>query len=78
MPVAIDTASGGSPAILHGADAIGAFLFPNEPPARRRRRVYHLTSEVPETNRLPTFKLGAVVCARPGTLLAWITEREGR
>jgi hypothetical protein len=78
MRVAIDAAPDGAPVILHGADAIGAFLFPNEPPARRKRRVYHLTSEVPKADRLPTFKLGAVVCARPSTLLAWIAEREGR
>jgi hypothetical protein len=67
-----------APPILHGADAIGEFLFPNEPPKRRRRRVYLLTREVPEAERLPVFKLGHVTCARPEVLLAHIAEREGR
>lgn len=69
-------AAGDIPPILHGADEIGEFLFPNEPRLKRRRRVYHLVSEVPEADRLPTFRLGGVVCARPPTLLAWIEARE--
>jgi hypothetical protein len=61
---------------LHGADKIAEFLFPDEPKQRRRRRVYHLVTEVPEADRLPVFKLGATICARPATLLAWIAKRE--
>ena len=64
------------PAILHGANAIANFLFGDDPGGRRR--VYHLTTEVPAAERLPVFRLGDVICARPSTLLAWIAEREGR
>jgi hypothetical protein len=64
------------PIILHGADAIAEFLFGDDP--KGRRRVYHLSTELPEAERMPTFRLGAVVCARPTTLLAWLEEREGR
>jgi len=78
MPVADKAAAGGTSPILYGADPIGEFLFPDERLGRRRRRVRRLISEVPEADRLPTFKLGGTVCARPGTLLAWIAEREGR
>jgi hypothetical protein len=78
MPVAIDAAIGGTSPILYGADKIGKYLFPNESPQRRLRRVYHLTSEVRQTDRLPTFKMGGVLCARPAVIEAWISEREGR
>ena len=64
------------PTILHGADAIAKFLFGDVPGGRRR--VYHLTTEAPADERLPVFKLGDVICARPSTLLSWIAEREGR
>jgi hypothetical protein len=36
----------------------------------------HLTSEVPEADRLPIFRLGGQICARKTTLLNWIAERE--
>jgi hypothetical protein len=65
-----------APTILHGANAIATFLFGDDPGGRRK--VYHLVSEVPATDRLPVFRLGGVICARPNTLLSWITEREGR
>lgn len=78
MPVADQAAAGGTPPILFGADPIGEFLFPDEPQRRRQRRVRRLISEVPIADRLPTFKLGGTVCARPSTLLAWLAEREGR
>ena len=42
------------------------------------RKLYHLTSEVPEADRLPIFRLGGQICARKTTLLNWIAEREGR
>lgn len=64
------------PAILWGGDAIAAFLFGDDP--KGRRKVYHLANEVPEAERLPVFRIGDVVCARPPTLLSWIAEREGR
>lgn len=78
MPVADEAAAGGTPLILFGADPIGEFLFPDEQPSRRRRRVRRLISEVSVADRLPTFKLGGTICARPSTLLAWLAEREGR
>jgi hypothetical protein len=71
-----EAAAGGTPPILYGVDAIAEFLFPSVPVRRRRRRVHRLISEVPEADRLPTFKLGGAVCARPGTLLPWIAARE--
>jgi hypothetical protein len=67
-----------TPPILFGADPIGEFLFPDEPQRRRQRRVRRLISEVPVADRLPTFKLGGTICARPSTLLTWLAEREGR
>jgi hypothetical protein len=67
-------ANGDPPAILHGARQIANFLFGNDPAGRRR--VYHLTTELPEGDRLPIFKLGQTVCARRETLLAWVAQRE--
>jgi hypothetical protein len=63
-----------APVILHGATAIASFLFGDDPGGRRK--VYHLVSEVPTADRLPVFRLGDVICARPATLLAWIAKRE--
>jgi hypothetical protein len=66
--------------ILYGAGRVGAFLWPDEPPARRKRRVYNLAVTGSEAERLPVFKLGSspILCARPETLRAWIAEREKR
>jgi hypothetical protein len=61
--------------LLTGADAIGEFLFGEDPGARRK--VYHLTGEVKPEDRLPVFKMGAILCARKSTLLGWIADREG-
>jgi hypothetical protein len=57
--------------ILHGADGIAAFLYGN---AKHRRKVYNLV----ETNRLPHFRLGAVICARKSVLHSWIMAQEER
>jgi hypothetical protein len=57
--------------ILHGADGIAAFLYGN---AKHRRKVYNLV----ETNRLPHFRLGAVICARKSVLHSWIKTQEER
>ncbi len=57
--------------LLVGADAIADFLF-GDP--SKRRQVYHLA----QTNQLPIFKLGAILCARCSTLLACIKEKEER
>jgi len=59
--------------LRRGADAIADFLYGGRG-AKYRRRVYHLI----ETNQLPHFRLGAIVCARESTLLAWIEEQERR
>jgi hypothetical protein len=57
--------------ILRGADGIAAFLYGN---AKHRRKVYNLV----ETNRLPHFRLGAVICARKSVLHSWIMAQEER
>jgi hypothetical protein len=57
--------------LLCGADAIAKFLFG---PAGSRRKVYHLASY----SRLPVFRLGSRLCARPSVLLNWIGEQENR
>ncbi len=53
--------------ILKGADAIGAFL------GLSRRQAYHAVS----AGHLPTFKIGAIICARKSTLTGWIAAQEG-
>jgi hypothetical protein len=57
--------------LLRGADEIADFLFGD---ARQRRKVYHLA----ETSRIPVFRLGSMLCARPSVLMAWIASQEGR
>jgi hypothetical protein len=57
--------------LLQGANQIAHFLFGD--PARRRR-VYHLA----ENSRLPVFRIGALLCGRKSSLLAWIAEQERR
>jgi hypothetical protein len=57
--------------LLEGADAIAAFLYGDKD---RRRKVYHLASK----NSIPTFNLGAIVCARKSTLVEWIKAQEAR
>ena len=66
--------SNGGPTILSddlllGAGAIAEFMFGDN---RKRRQVYHLA----QTNKLPVFKLGATICARRSTLVAWIEAQE--
>ncbi|HEV2547012.1 MAG TPA: hypothetical protein VGU20_06735 [Stellaceae bacterium] len=60
--------------LIRGADAIGRFIFGDDPGARRK--IYYLSSEAKGDDKLPIFKLGAVICARRSTLLRWIAERE--
>jgi hypothetical protein len=57
--------------LLRGADEIADFLFGD---ARQRRKVYHLA----ETSRIPVFRLGSKLCARPSVLMAWIASQEGQ
>ena len=55
--------------LLQGADEIAAFMFGD---AKMRRKVYHLA----QNERLPIFKMGARICARRSTLMAWIEKQE--
>jgi hypothetical protein len=55
--------------LLRGASAIAEFMFGDR---RKRRQVYHLA----QTGQLPVFKLGATLCARRSTLIAWIEAQE--
>lgn len=57
--------------LLRGAEAIAKFLYGE---AKQRRKVYHLAA----TNGIPSFNLGAIVCARKSTLLEWIRAQEKR
>jgi hypothetical protein len=57
--------------LLEGAEAIAKFLYGDE---RKRRKVYH----VAESGKLPTFRLGAILCARKSKLLDWIEDQERR
>ena len=55
--------------LLRGADEIAEFMFNDR---RLARRVYHIAA----TSKFPTFKLGAVLCARKSKLMHWIEEQE--
>lgn len=57
--------------ILCGAAAIAEFLFGSK---SLRRKVYHLAN----SSRLPTFKLGARICARRTVLQEYIKDQEDR
>ncbi len=52
--------------MLRGADDIAAFI------GMDRRAVYHAASH----GKLPTFRIGAIICARKSTLLNWIEQQE--
>ncbi|MEF2557591.1 DNA-binding protein [Aurantimonas sp. C2-5-R2] len=52
--------------LLKGADAIADYT------GFDRRSVYHFASK----GGLPTFRVGALICARKTTLMAWISEQE--
>ena len=67
MPTISDAAIHGD--LLRGADAIAEFVFGDR---RERRRVYHLK----DRGHLPVFQMGATVCARKTTLIAWIEAQE--
>jgi hypothetical protein len=62
--------------LLEGADAIAAFLFgaseDEKIQKRNRRKVYYLAT----CTRLPTFRLGAMLCARKSVPLQFITDQE--
>jgi hypothetical protein len=54
--------------VLYGASAIAQFLGIDETPTR------HLIAK----GVIPTFKIGAKVCARRRTLVAWLDDQERR
>lgn len=55
--------------LLEGAEAIAAYLFGDK---KKRRTVYNLV----EKSALPTFRLGAILCARKSTLSKFIADQE--
>jgi hypothetical protein len=58
--------------LLRGADAIAVFVFGD---ASARRKVYYYAGEAKV--RMPTFRMGNVICARKSKLLDWIEAQEG-
>ncbi|MBP2311909.1 hypothetical protein [Azospirillum soli] len=66
MPAAVVKTIGQD--VLYGADAVGAFTGLNP------RQVYHLA----QTNKIPVFRMGTLICARKSTLLRWIEEQEAK
>lgn len=52
--------------IVYGADALAREL------GLTRRQIYHAAA----FRNLPTFKIGAAVCARRSTIRAWIEQQE--
>jgi len=62
--------------ILVGGHAIAEFIFGDQ---KYHKRLYHLSSsKIPIERRIPTFRLGDVLCARKSTILKWIAEQEKR
>ena len=57
--------------LLRGADAIAVFVFGD---AKERRKVYYYASEAKV--RMPTFRMGNVICARKSKLIGWIEQQE--
>lgn len=57
--------------LLRGAEAIAVFVFGE---AEARRKVYYYASEAKV--RMPTFRMGNVICARKSKLMSWIEEQE--
>ncbi len=57
--------------LLRGADAIALFVFGD---VKHRRKVYYYAGEAKV--RMPTFRMGNVICARKSSLLDWIERQE--
>ena len=57
--------------LLRGAGEIAGFVYGSP---EHKRKIYHLANDA--NVRLPIFRMGAVICARKSTLLAWIAEQE--
>ncbi|XYD11500.1 DNA-binding protein [Methylobacterium sp. NMS12] len=63
MPLADD--------LMTGAEAIAKFMF-GDATDTNKRRVYHAADKL----GLPTFRIGATLCARRSTILSWISKQE--
>ena len=61
--------------LLRGGEAIKEFIFGA---GGKRSEVYYYTSgnRAAEENRIPTFKIGKVVCARKSSILKWVEDQE--
>jgi hypothetical protein len=57
--------------LMTGAEAIAKFMF-GEATDTNKRRVYHAADKL----GLPTFRIGATLCARRSTILSWISKQE--
>jgi hypothetical protein len=61
---------------LHGAEEIAEYLY-GDRAQTHVRKVYHNASPA-SANRLPTFRLSNMICARKSTILEWIKVQEAR
>lgn len=57
--------------MLHGAKAIARFIYGDDSD-KNTRRIYHAADKL----GLPTFPMGATICARKSSILRWIEKRE--
>lgn len=57
--------------LMTGAEAIAKFMF-GDATETNKRRVYHAADKL----GLPTFRIGATLCARRTTILKWIAKQE--
>lgn len=57
--------------LMTGAEAIAKFMF-GDASDTNKRRVYHAADKL----GLPTFRIGATLCARRTTILRWIEAQE--
>jgi hypothetical protein len=57
--------------LLRGAAEISEFFYGNASP-ENRKRIYHLA----DSGKFPAFRMGAILCARQSTLIAYIEEQE--
>jgi hypothetical protein len=57
--------------LLHGAKAIAQFIYGQDDDTNTRR-VYHAADKL----GMPTFRMGATICARRSTILKWIERQE--
>lgn len=57
--------------LLRGASEISEFFY-GDASTVNRKRIYHLA----DSGTFPTFRMGAVLCARQSTLMAYIEGQE--